>query len=126
MDDEDDEWRHDDQYRSRTGPTRLFGFNDHPEIRIQADEEILPQYVLHLYDSTYLIFPIKEGLFISRGILIEIADNGTFDVKKIEGPPEKIMRPGVSVQDSDLNDIKVLLLGGNEAKQCYCLDIEKS
>jgi hypothetical protein len=72
--------------------------------------------VLHLYGSTYLIFPIKEGLFISRGILIEIADNGTFDVKKIEGPPEKIMRPGVSVQDSDLNEIKVLLLGGNEAK----------
>jgi len=69
-----------------------------------------------LYNSTYLIFPIKEGLFVNRGIIVEIAENGVLEVKKIEGPPEKIMRPGVSVVGEDLNELKVLLLGGTESK----------
>ena len=42
VDEDDDEWRHDDQYRSGDRPSKLFGFNDHPELRIDADEEILP------------------------------------------------------------------------------------
>lgn len=42
VDEEDDEWRHDDQHRSEVRPSKLFGFSDHPEIRIEMDEEILP------------------------------------------------------------------------------------
>ena len=125
MDEEDDEWRHDDQYRSGVRPGKLFGFHDHPEIRLEADEEILPQYVLHLYDSSYLVFTIKEGLFINRGLIIEIAENGTLEVVKVEGPPEKMMRPGVSVVGQDLDSLNILLLGGNEQKQCYFLNLEK-
>ena len=107
IDFEDDKWRHDDQFEitagSNTKPKKLFDFkslgqgSDDAELKIADDEEVLPQYVHHLNAYRYLIFPLKEALFINRGLIIDINPWEEMRITKTAPPPERLLRSGISL-----------------------------
>ena len=136
IDFEDDKWRHDDQFEitagSNTKPKKLFDFkslgqgSDDAELKIADDEEVLPQYVHHLNAYRYLIFPLKEALFINRGLIIDINPWEEMRITKTAPPPERLLRSGISLQKTHGRVTDILCVGGNEDKRCYHLNIEQN
>jgi len=81
---------------------------------------------MHLNAYRYLIFPLKEALFINRGLIIDINPWEPIKVSKTAAPPDKLLRSGISLQREYGRVAHILCIGGNEAKQCYHYDIEKN
>ena len=81
---------------------------------------------MHLNAYRYLIFPLKEALFINRGLIIDINPWEPMKVTKTAPPPDKLLRSGISIQRKYGRVANILCIAGNEAKKCYYLDIEKN
>jgi len=124
IDFENDLWRHDDQWiikeGSNTKPVKLFDFKDigatDESLKLADDEEILPQYVFHLNAHKFLIFPLKEALFITRGLIIEKNPWEAMKITSTPAPEEKLLRSGISLQRQNGRVTDVLFIGGNENK----------
>lgn len=67
IDFEEDEWRHDSQYVTEDRPFLLFTFD---QLGLANDEEILPHYILQLTGYNFIIFPLKEAIFVTRGLVV--------------------------------------------------------
>lgn len=52
---------------------------------------------MHLNAYRYLIFPLKEALFINRGLIIDINPWEPMKVSKTTPPPDKLLRSGISL-----------------------------
>ena len=133
IDFEQDEWRHDNQYifadKSLNGSELILDLKKFwdedmdPSVRLNKDEEILLQYIIQLHKYKYLIFPLKDALKLTRGILVECR-GGVPSYKAMTGLPEDLHRPGIALQKNNGRVVDILFLGGNEQKMCYCYNLE--
>ena len=53
------------------------------KIELAADEEILPHFVIPLSSFKYLVYPLKEAIFVTRGLIVECMPNSEPKVTKI-------------------------------------------
>lgn len=82
---------------------------------------------MHLNAYKYLIFPLKEALFISRGLIIDINPwESTMKVTKTAPPKERLLRSGISLQKEHGRVTDILCIGGNELKTTYSLNLERN
>jgi len=81
---------------------------------------------MHLNAYRYLIFPLKEALFINRGLIIDINPWEEMRITKTAPPPERLLRSGISLQRTHGRVTDILCIGGNEDKRCYHLNIEQN
>ena len=93
VDFEEDEWRHDCQYTLNDKPKKLFDVKEldkeFPNIKLKDDEEILPHFIIPLGAYKFLVYPLKEAIFVTRGFVVECMPNTSPKVTKItHGPPE--------------------------------------
>lgn len=79
---------------------------------------------MHLNAYRYLIFPLKEALFITRGLLIDINPWEKMRITKTSTPPERLLRSGISLQKQHGRVTDILCTGGNEDKKCYSLNLD--
>ena len=129
VDFEEDPWRHDCQYTINEKPKKLFDVKElsdkHKDVNLQTDEEILPHFVIPLSSFKFLVYPLKEAIFLTRGMIVECMPNSEPKVISLTTPPpEQLLRPGVCPQ-TKANQIKeIMFLGGNESKQNYVYNLE--
>ena len=124
IDFEEDEWRHDNQYifadKSLNAPELILdlkAFWDEaemdPAIKLAEDEEILLQYIVQLHKYKYLIFPLKDAIKVSKGILVQCG-SGKPKYELLNNIPKDLHRPGIALQKSNGRVTDILFLGGNE------------
>ena len=101
VDFEEDNWRHDSQYTINDKPTLLLDFaklgegETDEELKVASDEQILPHFILPMGKNKFLVYPLKEAIFLNRGLIIECVPGEKITIKKTSPPPEKLLRPGV-------------------------------
>ena len=93
-------------------------------MKIQPDEEVLPQYVWYIGGNQYLIFPLKEAIFITRGLIVKMKPDNQLEVSSTPEPEVKLLRSGISFKWMDDKVTDVLTLGGNEDKSIYKLSLQ--
>lgn len=94
VDFEEDNWRHDSQYTINEKCTLLFDMSKFSEVA--EDEEILPHYIIQLNATKFIVYPLKEAVFLGKGLVIEIGQNAEPKVvKELKAPPEQLLRPGI-------------------------------
>lgn len=70
IDFEEDEWRHDCQCKVEEKLKLMFNLDSFEQVK--KDEEILPHYIIQLTSNKFLAFPLREAVFLTRGLIIEI------------------------------------------------------
>ena len=67
------------------------------DLKIKENEEILIQYVQQIDQTHFLMFPLRESVFVGRGLILEvdIKNSRVKSIEKIQEPPEELCRPGV-------------------------------
>ena len=68
VDFEDDNWRHDSQYTVNEKVKLLFDMSKFEEVA--NDEEILPHYIQQLNANQFVVFPLREAVFLGRGLIV--------------------------------------------------------
>jgi len=129
VDFEEDNWRHDSQYTIDDKPKMLLDFaklgegEEDEELKVASDEQILPHFILPLGKNKFLVYPLKEAIFLNRGLIIDCQPGEKIIIKKTSPPPEKLLRPGVCPQQKGGRMLTILFLGGNESKQNYLYNL---
>ena len=100
VDFEEDPWRHDCQYTINEKPKKLFDVKElsdkSKDVLLLPEEEILPHFVIALSGFKYLVYPLKEAIFLTRGLVVECMPNSEPKVTSLTSPPpEQLLRPGV-------------------------------
>lgn len=79
-----------------------------------------------------LIFPLEEGVYLTRGIIINDTPGVPKSIKAtachkleklVDDEVTKLTRPGISVQRNGGTVTDILFLGGNKAKMCHLYNI---
>ena len=138
IDFENDAWFHDYQHtlddKSHQWPEKLIDFKkigegqDDPDLKIASNEDILIQFCFQIAKNRFLIFPLTDTVSIKRGLFIELGDKSKGEdlkVWKTSNVPRELIRPGICPQKTKGAVTDMLLVGGNEDKQCHSYNIEK-
>jgi hypothetical protein len=64
--------------------SKLFQFS---QIGVTDDEVVFPQYVMYVTARRYLVFPLKEGKYLTRGIIVDMPDSYDIKITATEKPP---------------------------------------
>lgn len=128
IDFEEDEWRHDCQCSVDASAKLLFDMSKFEELK--DDEEILPHYIVQMNATQFLVFPLKEAVFLQRGILVESATDKaeakvikTFaDSPSISG--NQLLRPGICPQTQNNVVKSIMFIDGNDQKKNHLLNLE--
>lgn len=68
-------------------------------MKIQDNEELVVQYIYQVDLTTFVVFPLRESVFVGRGLILTLEKKEKHNtVKKIEliaAPPVELCRPGI-------------------------------
>jgi hypothetical protein len=89
IDFEHDDWRHDSQCVINVQPKLLFdfetGFGEGKGLEVK--EEIFPHYIIQVSAFKYIVYPLDESIYLTRGFILECVPNQKPSVKKTSPPP---------------------------------------
>jgi len=93
---EEDEWRHDDQFVFEDNKAELLidfeklktkiNPDQADDTLLQADEDIILHYIVKLNNNKFIIFPLKDSIFIGRGIIVELKDGEISKITSTKAP----------------------------------------
>lgn len=87
------------------------------------DLDFAIQYCFKITSLEFLIFPLKQGKFITRGIHVYKLLDDKISFKLTQYAPLTLINPGVSVLKKFGKFTGIVFLGGNEGKMCYKFDV---
>ena len=91
---------------------------------MNAQDDLMPQYVVRLAENKYVIFTLANAMTISGCYILYKGPYNDF-VEKMPNPPIELTRPGISPQYKNGNVDQIMLIGGGKEKQCFVLDLRK-
>lgn len=141
IDFEEDLWLHDCHHEFNTTDgssgnkvVKLITFSelggDDEDFKIKPNEEILIDYVNQVAANRFVVFPMRESVFVERGLIIDV-DVSSGKIANIEKIPKpdladgvELCRPGVNFFKSNGQLTDILMIGGNEARMSHNYNLE--
>lgn len=79
VDFEEDEWLHDYQHEIKDDthhkPEKLFTIDELPLNKDGKSEEVLIQNIVQIKRNMFIVFPLKDSVIVTRGIIVECPVN---------------------------------------------------
>ena len=136
---EDEIWLHDHHHEfNSTDGNRLNKLFSAKEItqaaseeamKIQDNEELVVQYIYQIDLTTFVVFPLRESVFVGRGLILTLEkQEKNYMINNIEliaAPPVELCRPGIKFHQTRGQLSDILFIGGNEANVCYNYNLKQ-